>query len=314
MDKEKTGFILKVSFVGFILFFVTAALVMRVIFSISTIYMPDFTGLKVEKAQKQAARMKIDLKIEDEQFSNVYEQGMIITQDIKPKTQIKKGRVVYVVVSKGSKLVLVPDITNSLKSKAIVDLKNTGLIEGSTAAIRSNIYKENIVIAQSPAPGEEIPAGMPMNLLYSSGERERDFLMPNFTGRTIFDSFELIKTNKLMVEKLIVEENSGLESGVILSQSPGAGYMVNNNTPITLKASINESDERLKKRIIHLSYVNPAQVPQLIKITVLSLNGSDTIFSEVAEPGQVITLSTAVRGNALVQIYNGTGLAKEMEF
>jgi len=90
--------------------------------------------------------------------------------------------------------------------------------------------------------------------------------------------------------------------------------MVNEKSAITLKASINENDLRLKKRIINISYTSESATPQLIRINVLSLNGSETVYNEVAQPNDPVNVSAAVRGQAVVQIYGGIELLKEMEF
>ena len=49
-------------------------------------------------------------------------------------------------------------------------------------------------------------------------------------------------------------------------------------------------------------------------IKVLSLNGSETLYNEVAQPNEPININATILGDALVQIWNGTEIAKEMEF
>ena len=153
MSKVKFSFIIKLVFMGSLLSVLTAAFVMKFLFSISTITMPDFTGVPLENARKVAERLKLDLKVQDEVHSNIHQKGCIVTQLTKPKEKIKKGRIIYVIVSKGSKLVTVPRITGLLKSKAMINLKNSDLEEGYESEVSSRIYKENSIIAQAPAPG-----------------------------------------------------------------------------------------------------------------------------------------------------------------
>lgn len=314
MEKLKVSFVLKLVVTGLILSAVTAALVMKIIFAVSTINMPDFTGTDLEKARITCARMHIDLKVDDEVFSSFYPAGSIMQQDVKKGTQIKKGRTFYVIVSKGSKILSIPDITNLQKSKALVELKNSGLNEGYETVITSNVFKEDTLIAQSPAPGQEVPAGLSINFLRSSGKREQNFLMPDFSGRDAFTSFNSMRKAGLLIEKLDVEENETLASGTIIGQQPAPGSMVNKKTPITIKAGVSATDAKLKKRTIKISFTNPAQVPQLVRINVMSLNGSETVFNEVAEPGGVVDVNAAIRGGAIVQIFNGTELVKETEY
>lgn len=314
MEKLKVSYILKLSVMGLLLMLISGAAIMKIIFMLSTISMPDFTGMKTEKAQKIAERMKIDLKIDDEIYSPIYEAGCVVSQDITARTDIKKGRTVYVVVSKGSKIVTIPDLTAQEKSAALVLLRNSGLLEGNDTVVSSSIYKDTTVISQSPAAGERSSAGIKVNMLRSSGPDKKDFLMPDLSGVNVFNAFATLRKNKILIEKLTVEPNEELASGTILSQSPPAGYLINEKTPVSFKASIKESDTTLKKRIVKIIYSNPGNLPALVKINVLSLNGSDTIYNDVAQPNEPINVNADIRGSALVQIWNGTELAKEIEF
>ncbi|MEI7542683.1 MAG: PASTA domain-containing protein [bacterium] len=314
MEKEKVNLIFKLSVIGFIFMLITAATIMKIIFVLSVISVPDFTGMKTEKAQKKASRMHIDLKIADEIYSPLYETGCIVSQDIAAQTKIKKGRTVYLVVSKGSKIVSIPDITMQQKSAALVTLRNNALLDGNDTLVASTSYRENTVMAQSPCAGQETTAGIKVNMLRSSGQRKKDFLMPDLTGINAFAAFSSLRKNKFLIEKLSVEPNEELASGTILSQDPPAGYIVNEKKPISLKASIKQSDTTLKKRIIKIIYANPDTLPQLVSIKVLSLNGSETLYNEVAQPNEPININATILGDALVQIWNGTEIAKEMEF
>jgi len=313
MEKVKSSYIIKLIILGFFLSLISTVFVMKLIFAISTITMPDFTGMTIEKAQKKASRMKIDLKVDAEDFSRFYARGYVMQQDISKGTKIKKGRTLYVLVSKGSKLVRIPSITGQPKNTSLVLLKNNGLNAGYETAIESGVFKEDYIIAQSPAAGQEAPAGISINFLRSSGKKGYNYMMPDLRGKDIFTVFDSMRRSNLLIEKIEIEINENLASGSIISQQPGPGYMVNGSKHITLKASVKESDEKLKKRIIKINYVNPSQVPQLIKITVLSLNGSETVYNEVAQPNEEINVNATVRGASLVQIFNGTELVKETE-
>ena len=315
MEKVKFSFILKILILGIFVSIITSLLVMKLIFSISTITMPDFTGIELERAKKIAAKLDLDLKVEDEVYNNVIEKGKIISQDLKPKSKIKRGRTVYVILSKGSKLVTVPDITNNLKSKAVMELKNNDLEEGIESTITSNIYKENFIIAQSPLPGTQIEFKSKINFLKSSGEKKQEFLMPDLINQNIFVIYKKLSAKKLFISQLLIEENENFESGTIIEQKPPRGYKITDETEIILKVTKKQSDPSLKKRLIKISYTfTESNVAKLIKINVFSLNGTETIFNEILEPGKTINLNARVIGDAIVQIFIGNELIKEIEY
>jgi len=315
MDKEKISFILKASFFGFIVSILTAVFVMRLIFSISTISMPDFTGVQFENAKKVADNLKLNLKVENEVFNNIYENGAIVSQDIKPKSKIKKGRAVYVVVSMGSKMIAVPNITGMLKPNAVLTIKQSNLDDGFEAVITSGIYKENTVISQYPAPGESVPTGTRVDLLRSGPPEVPDFFMPSFTSQNIFDVFKVLKTNQLFVTGLNISVNETLDSGTILGQLPESGSMVNKDTPIVFSISKKSNDPKLKNRMIKISYkMEGLDVSKLVKINVFDLSGNRVVYNKVTGPNDDIELKESILGEALVQVFIGTDLVKEMEF
>ncbi len=315
MDKEKFGFIFKVTLGGIVVFFLTALLVMRFIFTISTISMPDFTGVPFDSAKKVADKLKLTLKIENEIFTNLYESGCIVSQDIKPKSKIKKGRSVYVVVSMGSKMIAVPNIIGMLKQNAILNIKQSNLDEGFETIVTSGIYKENTVISQYPAQGENVPTGTKVDLLRSGPPEVPNFLMPSFINQNIFDVFKTLKDNQLFVTGLTINTNETLDSGIIVDQSPGAGNMVNKDTPIVFTINKKSSDPKLKNKLIKITYkLEGYDVSKLVKINLFDLGGNRVVYNNVTSPNEVVDLKESILGEALVQVFIGTDLVKELEY
>jgi beta-lactam-binding protein with PASTA domain len=315
MEKIKASFIFKLLFIGVFLSGVTAALVMKFMFSISTITIPDFSGLPLETAQKIAGRSGIEVKVENEVDSNLYEKGYVVSQDMPPRSTIKKGRAIYVVISKGSRMVVVPGIAGSLTSKAVIDLKNAFLDAGLETAVSSFVAPQDIIISQSPPDGENVPSGSTVNILKSTGPKKFDFMMPDFKGKNISDIYSIMKKYELFISDLTVQDNDNVDSGSVIDQSPEAGYKINKESPVSFIISKKPGDTALRKRLIKISYrQEKANVPSLVKINVLSLNGSETVYNEMTPPDKLINLSASVRGDALVQIFSGTQVIKEIEF
>ncbi|HRU38390.1 MAG TPA: PASTA domain-containing protein, partial [Candidatus Goldiibacteriota bacterium] len=141
------------------------------------------------------------------------------------------------------------------------------------------------------------------------------FLMPDFSATSISEIYNAIRKYNLSISSLNVEENKDLESGSIISQSPLPGIRINKETPISFTVSRRPGDSSLRQRLIKFSYkLENAVSPSLVKIQVLSLNGSETVYNEVTSPGRVINESATVCGDALVQVFVATKIDKEMEF
>jgi len=287
---------------------------MRAFLAISVIYMPDLKGLQLEQAKKTALKLGLELKVENEIDSNLFEKGTIISQDTPPKTKIKKGRMIYVVVSRGSQIIQMPNITGLSIQKAIIELKNVNLDVGLESSVSSFVFKENTIISQSPPPGKNIPTGSRVNILKSTGPRKFNFMMPDFTNQNIKDAFNILKKYNLHISNLNTEDTDNLESGTIIKQVPLSGSSINEETQIDFIISKKPDDIKLKKRFIKINYKYENENPTLIKIIVLSLNGSETLYNEITQPKQEISLNATVRGDAIVQIYEGTNLIKQLKY
>lgn len=315
MQKSTLSYILKLVVVGVALSLVTAALVTRFAFIASTINTPNFTGAHLDDAHKTASRMGLELKVEDETYSSIYGEGVVISQDVKPKSKIKKGRIIYVTVSRGAKIVDVPDVRGNPAPQAVIALKNSFLGEGLLSAVYSNAYKDTIIISQSPPPGAKVSFGYRVNLLKSIGPKNNVYVMPDFSNTLIYDSYALLKNNGLYIDKVTVQNNEEIPSGTIISQSPGAGGPVDSDSPISFVITKKESDASLKRRLIKIPFtLTDTTTPKFVKITIFSLNGSETVYNEVTTPGTALNISATVMGTALAQVFVGKELVKEYEY
>ena len=139
--------------------------------------------------------------------------------------------------------------------------------------------------------------------------------MPDFTSKNVSGVYAALKKKNLFVENLKVENEEELESGSVISQNPPAGYPVDEDSDISFTVSLQPSDLSLRKRLIRISYMLEGHnVAKLVKVKVLSLNGSQTLYNEITQPGQSVRLNATVRGDALVQIFIGTELVRELEY
>ena len=63
--------------------------------------LPPLVGLTVEEAQQQLVPLQVQVKVEEELYSEEWEAGRIISQIPRAGNQVKMGQRVYVLVSLG---------------------------------------------------------------------------------------------------------------------------------------------------------------------------------------------------------------------
>ena len=116
---------------------------------------PQVVGTKIKAAQSQLESLGLIVDRESV-FSEEVPKNVVISIKPKPGTTVNSGTSVEVVVSKGPPPVVVPNLVDMPRRKAIAELNRLGLKADVQVG---EVAPLNRVISQSPAPGTEIPKG-----------------------------------------------------------------------------------------------------------------------------------------------------------
>ncbi len=95
---------------------------------------------------------------------------------------------------------------------------------------------EGTVIVQRP-PAGEVDEVRTVALLVSRGQAGADYVMPDLIGRPAGDVIESLRRAGLRVVDVRYRAYPGVESGVVLRQTPSAGQRVNARVSIALDVS-----------------------------------------------------------------------------
>ncbi len=108
-----------------------------------TVEVPKLSGMRLEKARESLAQSDLSLMVDSSSDFSDVPAGRIMSQFPDPGYTVKKGRRVWVRVSKGRRGIAVPALRGMSLSEAEVSLRNAGLKVGN----------ENYI------PGSDAPAG-----------------------------------------------------------------------------------------------------------------------------------------------------------
>jgi len=170
-------FILK-SFVAttFIIFIVgagglSAFLVFQNMFDVPDTVVPSVIGDELNVAQEKLYDAGLKIYISGEEYDERISRNKIIAQDPASGANVKKNREIYVVVSKGSKVIAldIPDLLNKELKEATVIIEEYGLILGRITYTNHFSVPKDVVIAQTPEPGNVKSNSKEVNLLVSKG-------------------------------------------------------------------------------------------------------------------------------------------------
>lgn len=224
--------------IALILFFSSALITTRLILKGEIVTVPDLKGKTPEQARFEVSLRLLSLIVQATEYHDEIEKGRIISQDPPAGSKIRSNRSVRVVLSAGSELVDIPDLTNKSLEKAIQMLAASGLTRGLMAQIHTSLYPAGRVIAQKPKPEVgRVKRMMPVNLLISQGEREEKYIMPDLIGRKGEVVIAQLKSLGFNVANIRSSYYPGLQSGIIIKQSPPHGYPVQKRNLISLEVS-----------------------------------------------------------------------------
>ena len=264
-------------------------------------------NLKVEVIEDYDAEIEAGKVIKQEPVAG-------LTYDGRNKT-VRAGDTIKVWVSKGQKLVNVPDLLVGKKKEEVVTA-----IEG--AELKVEIVEENSdkmesgkVIKVEPAEKTEVSAGSVVKVYVSIGLEQKE--VPNLVGKTEEEAKSAITAAGLKWKRTDKKSDSSKPNNTIISQDIVAGSVVDKDTEITI--TLNEFDE-IKTGSINVNVstllgytAKNDEEGNLIKpnsvSVVLILDGSEYATKETTEDSSNCSFSIDSTGSkpVSIQIKSKTG-------
>ncbi|GAF80264.1 unnamed protein product [marine sediment metagenome] len=149
----------------------TALLAFQNMFDVSDTVVPSVIGDELNVAQEKLYDAGLKIYVSGEEFNERIFRNKIIAQDPASGAKVKKNREIYVVVSKGSKVIAlnIPDLKNKELKEATVIIEEYDLILGRITYTNHFSVPKDVVIAQTPEPGNINSNSKDVNLLVSKG-------------------------------------------------------------------------------------------------------------------------------------------------
>lgn len=199
--------------------------------------MPDLVGMDFNQAHE--AYPNLDIQVESTEWSEL-EKDKIFEQSIAVGDGVKKGEIVKVKVSLGSKTVKVPNVKNYHYITAGEALRAQGLEVEYQYQTKEGVEAE-LVFDTEPAAMEEVEPGSIVLVYVSKGSDKEEIEMEDFVGQNIGDA--KIQCGVWGITVRTEKKDSGEEEGTILKQSIKAGEKVPSDSTITFTVSTGKKPE-----------------------------------------------------------------------
>jgi serine/threonine-protein kinase len=289
---------------------------------------PNFVGQPLDAAEEMARTARLALKVSERVYSSTAPIGAVISQDQPSSKIVKEGRTIYVAVSLGPEMVLVPDVQRRSLLEARLLIDQARLRIGELREAFDEEIKGGFVISQDPQPGARVERGRPLNLVISKGPQRLE--MPPLVGRSLQEARQILQDLGVTLAAVNTTPTPDVEPGIVVAQSPRPGTRIRAQDPVTVTITIRPGEEavpppdpvvtaqpqpsaRPDEKVTRVQLVVPEGNPdQEVKIVVIDERGVRTVFQKPLSPGSRVTEIVRSRGYTIIQVYVQGRLVQEI--
>jgi serine/threonine-protein kinase len=284
--------------------------------NVPVVQVPDIEGASLREAEKMASEVGLNLVENEERvFSEEIAADHVVSQQPAAGQRVKQSRPLNITVSRGPQLIEIPDFVGVSLREALIDLDNLSLNSGDIQYIFRLSEEPGTVINQIPAAGAEVEKGSEITLFVSRGERDISVRMPDLTGLTQAEAFNLIRESGLNIGQVSVESSERFTDGQVISQSVRAGEYLPRG--IAVDFVISRGSEAVSGGNYHLNRISvnvTGSQSREVRIEVEDDNGQDQVYQAVHEPGDNIVRDIRSQGKTEIRIYFDDQLIKSESF
>ena len=212
-------------------------LVMPFIVNVEKVVVPQLVDQDTTQARGQLAQLGLRLAIRDSVYYEQQEAGLITEQEPAAHQQIKRGRRVFVDISRGAQLYPVPDLRQASLRQARFLLEGSHLTLGEVAYRSSPTVPRGAVLEQGLAPGTLHPRQTRVPLHISSGDPQAPKRVPQLVGATLDSARHILHLFELQLGRVTQQRRRGQEPGTVLEQQPLVDQRLPRSSPVDVLIS-----------------------------------------------------------------------------
>jgi eukaryotic-like serine/threonine-protein kinase len=212
-----------------------AVATMRVALRSRDVTVPTLVGKTVNDATAALTQAGLNLKVEEGRRPDPkVAAGQILSQEPQPGVSTRRERSVKVWVSSGPRATIVPALIGESERTAQLRLQQDGFELAALSEVRTGEYPSDAVIAQTPPPKSNAAR---VALLVNRGERGATYVMPDLIGVNGDRAADVLRAHAFRVAVVGDHPYPGVPGGIVLRQSPQAGFQIAPGEPISLEVS-----------------------------------------------------------------------------
>ncbi len=291
-----------------------------IIKSEDTVVVPDLSGKNVVYVLELLTDLGLNTKVKGSEYNADVPENNVIFQEPEPGAEIKKGRDVRIVISKGAKSILMPNLKGLFVRQARIILEENSLRRGEISGTYSNSIKKDEIIAQFPFQGTMITRGECVNLLVSVGIRPRAYKMPDLLGLSLSSAITMIESIDLVLGEIKTHFYKDKPINTVVAQELLFGYRVTQGSTVNIvinRKPVGKGHNYLNESqggSLFRHRIEDGFLKRHIRVRLNSFGVSIDLFDGFMKPGEEIWLLIPRRNNSTVFLYEDGELIKTLVY
>ncbi len=279
------------------------------LFSVKEVEVPDLISMSENEAREKLGVSSLILEVTERVYNKDIPEGSIISQNPKPNEKNKITNPVKVVVSKGPRKVVVPNLVGESYDKVKLILDGEGLVEGKFEQEYSE-YPNGFVIRQSITAGISVDEGTTIDYAISIGPEK--FVMPTYIGAGIEDVKTDLIVKDLILGNITYESSSQYPADTVLDQSIKPGTEVSRKSVVDFV--VNSQKPEPSGSSSKLKFPLPQNLESM-KVTVYKVQNeiSSRIYESIHKSTEKqLEIPVSGEGNVTFEVYINDSLYKSV--
>lgn len=276
------------------------------------IEVPNLVGRVYDEVVEEYSKQGIEIIKDKVEYSSEQPEGTVISQTPEKGTKTKDKKI-KVVVSKGQKMVEVPDVTGKDIKVATYELEDTLGFKIEREDVVSEKVASGIIISQDAKKGETLPYGSTIKLQVSKGDGKETVVVPNVLGKTESDAKSALEALGLTVSVKYSEDKTK-SNGVVIAQSYPQNQTLKQGTLVEITVNKILLTKTVTLDLLELQGGTASSADTInVKVTA-SIDGGayNTVYNQSVDPSTK-TVSVEINGysNATLKVYLNSKQVKE---
>jgi len=265
------------------------------------VLVPALTGLtETEALNKAKANNLIAVVSEYKTESNV-EPGKVLEQDPESSTEVKKGTIIKLVVSKGEEQVSVPNLSNMTIENAKIKLNKLGLEIGEITKENSDNFEAGKIMQQHPDSGTSINKDSKVDVVISLGKKEELVEMVDLIGADISQASNKLKSIGLNIGNIEKKFSNSYDTNQVIWQQYDAGKKLKKDSSIDVIISKGKKEPEMIDKVFRIS--KPVE-KGIYTVTIKDETENNIIYEENHDASEGdIRIKVKVKANNDIKVY-----------